>query len=282
MHHIKITRAVAVSAIAFLALTGCAATGGDTADVADDCAPVHPDVATITPGVLTTSVFVTPPYTAEDSTGGYLGGTEGAILSKIAEMECLTIDASSLAVPAMWASIESGRADVAIAGNYYTDERAAKYNLSSAMYRDGMNVVSTAGYDSVEDLEGKKTGVIQGYLWNEDLVATLGTDNVIQYQDPTSMMSDLEAGRIDAAITTSAEAAYRISLSDADLKAPLFTADERVKASTEPGRVVIGITKGNSSLTDAIDADIQTLIEDGTIAEILEANGIDGSLAGDQ
>jgi polar amino acid transport system substrate-binding protein len=166
---------------------------------------------------------------------------------------------------------------MAIGGIYYTDDRAAILQLSDVMYRDGMAIISKTGLGSLGDLRGKSTGVVQGYLWNAELQKALGQDSVKIYQDSTSMISDINSGRLDAGILTSAEAAFR---AQGGLKAAPFAADPSVPSSTKPGKVVIPSPKGNSSLGTAINGDIATLLKDGTVAKALQSNGMDPALAG--
>jgi polar amino acid transport system substrate-binding protein len=256
--------------------------GGDEAagnSVAADCTPAH-DFPTVEDGVLTVSTYVSPPYTALDRAGSDVSGVDGEIVRRIAEKECLTVQANPVTGAALIESLSSGRADVAIGGVYRTPEREDTLSLSDTMYRDGMALLSASGASSLDDLKGKKVGVIQGYLWNEDLQNVLGADEVTVYQDADSMLADLESGRVDATVLTTAEAAFRAKQSGADLKVEEMEADDRVASSTAPGEVILAMQDGADQMATAFSEDIQSLLGDGTIAEILSGNGIDTSLAG--
>ncbi|KQQ20987.1 hypothetical protein ASF48_10565 [Rathayibacter sp. Leaf299] len=276
MNRNRLLLATTLSA-ALLALSGCAATPA-AVSASSDCDPVHDGITTLTPGTLSLSVYTTEPYTTL-SADGELGGVDGKIIQAIADMECLTIAPTNVASAAAVSSVQSNRADALISGLYYTAERAEAIGLSDPMYRDGMSIVSNDGYSSLEDLSGKGVGVIQGYLWNDALASALGTDSVTQYQDSSSMMSDLDAGRIDAVVLTSAEAAFRVS-SDDGLTAEAFASSPEIPTSQELSNVVIGVAQDDTGLVEAINADLETLTADGTIGEILESEGMDPELAG--
>jgi polar amino acid transport system substrate-binding protein len=233
----------------------------------------------VSDGALTISTYVSPPYTVLDRAGSDVSGVDGQIITAIAKQECLEIKANPVAGAALIESIQSGRADVAIGGVYRTPEREATLSLSDTMYRDGMALLSADGLSSIADLQGKKVGVIQGYLWNEDLQTALGADAVSTYQDADSMLADLSAGRVDAAVLTSAEAAFRATQSKG-LKVEQFQSTDQVAASTAPGEVILAMPKGATEMTTAFNEDIKSLLDDGTIASILSDNDMDESLAG--
>ncbi len=46
--------------------------------------------------------------------------------------------------------------------------------LSAPLYLDVMGIISKPGYATVGELEGKRVGTVQGYLWVNDLKKVLG------------------------------------------------------------------------------------------------------------
>lgn len=269
---------ISLAAIAAISAFGLAACGGsssaENSEVAKDCTPAHKDVKTKVPGTLTVAVYVSAPYTSLERDS--LGGIDGTIIKRLAKEECLKIAASPVDGAAFVTQVQSGRADAAIGGIAHTDDRAKILSLSDTMYHEGMSVLSADGLKSLEDLKGKKVGVIQGYLWNEQLVDALGKDNVKIYQDSVSLNNDLTSGRADAGIYTSAEAAFRAK---GDLKAAVFEPNNTIPASHETFDIVILSPKGSTSLTAAFNEDIAAITKSGELAQILEDNGIDSTIA---
>ena len=242
------------------------------------CTAAHPNVQTLAKGKLQVSAYVSPPYTAQN--GSSIDGVDGTIIKKIAQMECLTLDINSVSGAAQIAGIQAKRVDLGVGGIYYTAARAKILSLSIPMYQDGMALLSKSKVaGTISDLKGKTVGVIQGYLWNADLQKALGVANVKVYQSSDGMIADLKNGRLAVAVLTSAEAGYRAKQTSGLLVTPMQSTPE-VAASQSKGKVILAIAKDETALTAALNADIKTLLSDGTIKSALTANGMDPSLAG--
>ncbi|MGW4031267.1 hypothetical protein ACWEFL_18460 [Streptomyces sp. NPDC004838] len=78
---------------------------------------------------------------------------------------------------------------------------------------------------------------------------------------------------------TDAEAGHRAQ-QNPTLKVTQMQPTPEVRASEADSNVVLAIVKGNASLTEALNADLQQLLTDGKITSILESNGMDPGLAG--
>ena len=106
------TAVVTVFAVAAAAaLTGCgaAASGAPSAD----CKPAH-TFPTVAQGKLSVVLYDLPPFSKLQ--GNKVTGVDGDIINAIAEMECLTVSAKSVATAANIPTVQAGRADVSIAG----------------------------------------------------------------------------------------------------------------------------------------------------------------------
>jgi len=265
-----------VSAVLVVVLVGCGSDEGGGSQASSGgssgCTPKH-EFSTIKEGTLSVAAYVSPPYTVQASGSSAIEGIDGKIMAEIAKLECLEVDAQSVSGAAAVPSIQAKRMDVGMGGWYRTPERAEILNLSDTIYKDGMDFVAEEEVTSVDGLAGKKVGVVQGYLWNDDLVKVLGKDNVKLYQATDALMSDLGNGRVDVGVLTTSEAAFRVKQKP-ELGHWPAAADERVAATTAPGEVVFPHTKGNQALTDALNADIAELRANGTIKRILEEAGL--------
>ncbi|MGW3608063.1 substrate-binding periplasmic protein [Micromonospora sp. NPDC005161] len=269
----------ATAALLALALAGCGGGGNSSSAASANCTPVHKDLKTVKSGTLLVSAYVSPPYTKLDRAGADLGGIDGLVVNDIAKMECLKVQASSVTGAAFTEGVKAGRSDIVVGGVYSTPDRAKDFTLSDPMYRDGLAFLTKGSESSISDVMGKKVGVIQGYLWTDDLQKALGQSNVTIFQDADSMVSDLNVGRIDVAVLTTAEAGYRAGQSSG-LKVNKVQPDSRVAASKGDSDVVVMMNKNSTELAAAINADIHTLLQDGKIASILKDNGIAASQAG--
>jgi polar amino acid transport system substrate-binding protein len=257
-----------------LVLAGCGGSDSTTA-AGTDCTPAHEGLQTLTDGTLTVAVYVSPPSTKQQGTT--FTGVDPAVIAKVAAMECLTPKEQATSGAAVISQVQASRVDLAVGGIYHSAERAKAVSLTDPLYQDGMAILSSAGYADLDALGGHTVGVVQGALWNADLQAVLG-DDVKLYQDTASAKQDLANGRIDAGVFSSAEAAYLAE--GTDLAAEPLPADDRVRASASSNDVVLAVDPRNDALLAALNADIATLLADGTIATALSDNGMDATLAG--
>lgn len=239
------------------------------------CTPKHKGLPTIAPGKLTVAAYVSPPYTVQQ--GDTINGVDGLVVQRIAKMECLGLQAQSVAGAALPATVQSKRADMAIGGVYYSKERAAGFSLSKPMYKDGLSILSKDGVDSIDGLKSSSIGVVQGYLWNKEFEKALGSGKVKTYQTSTTLVSDIKNGRVGSGAFTSAEAGLRAKQSG--LKAALLQPTPAVTESGTKSDVVLFLNKQAAQLTQAMNDDIAMLLQDGTIANALKSNGVDASLA---
>jgi polar amino acid transport system substrate-binding protein len=278
MRKILSTTAGAACLVLGLSLTACSSSAGTPA-AAVDCTPAHSGLKTVNAGKLTVGTPISPPYVLKN--GDEIGGVDAEIIKEIAAMECLDVNWQEVTFAAGLQSLQSGRVDTSMGGIYRTSERAQLLDLGATAYRDGVALLSKEGYKSLSDLDGKKVGVIQGYLWNKDLQTALGNDAVKQYQTSDALFNDLKAGRINVAVFTTAEAAYRLSQSPSDgFVSEPFAPTEKVQATLEPGQVLLPHPKGSDAMTKAFDENIQTLVASGRIGAILSEQKMDPALAG--
>ncbi|SQF97939.1 amino acid ABC transporter, periplasmic amino acid-binding protein [Paucimonas lemoignei] len=240
--------------------------------MAADCVPAH-TFETLTPGVLSVAAWSFPPYSIP-GVGTQLSGVDGEIIKLIAEKECLKLKTTALDPAAVIQSVVAKRADVAIGDWYRTAERNKMLGLTAPLYLDVMGIISKEGVSRISDLEGKRVGTVQGYLWVADLQKVLG-DNLVLYPNPVAMAQDLASNRIDAGADS-----YAVGIASqqkggfAGLKIVVSAPDDRVKATLEPGQTAFAYTKSNTSLGDALSADIQAMHENGEIKKILSKFGL--------
>jgi polar amino acid transport system substrate-binding protein len=272
MRHL--TTLLAAAVVALTALTGC---GSSSGGVAADCKPEH-KFSTVKSGTLTVATFDLPPFTKIE--GSKITGVEGQILDEVAQRECLTITPMPLDAPAVVPAAQQGRADLAAGDWWRTATRAEVVDLSDPIFTDQMGIISPDGVDAVPDLKGQKVGTVDGYLWVEDLRAIFGK-SLATYPSSTAMWQDLKAGRIDAGIDAYGSAVYTNKNIGGDkYKVEVSQPDQTVAATLEPAQAAWPMPKGKQqALLDAINADIEALKKNGTIADILKQNGLDPSAA---
>lgn len=244
---------------------------------AEDCKPKHA-FNTIEPGKLTVAVTTYAPHSFVDDSGN-VKGIDGDIAAEFAKRECLKVKAVAVDPAAAIQYVLSGQADITTGDWYRTAERAKVMSLSAPLYTDQMAIYSREGFNKVSDLEGKKVGTVQGYLWVADLKTVLGSSLKL-YPNSVNMQQDLFAGRIDVATdgySTGVVAEQKGALKD--VKVAVAASDPRVKATKEAAQAGFPYSLKAEEFGEALDADIAEMHKDGTIVKILKSYGLDGTAA---
>lgn len=154
--------------------------------------------------------------------------------------------------------VKTGRFDAAVASHTITPERSEQVDFSTPYYYSGAQVFTRPDSDiqSLEDLEGMEIAVSKGSTYSE--YAKEVTDNIKTYDSDVVALQSLAKGRHDAVITdflTGKEAMQQ----DLEIEA---------KDMIERSEQAIAVAKGNDKLLEDINAALEALREDGTLAEI--------------
>ncbi|MFE4081617.1 substrate-binding periplasmic protein [Paenarthrobacter sp. YIM B13468] len=257
-----------------LSVSAC---GGTSDASSSGCTPKHADIQTVAPGKLTIGVIDIPPFSSYGS--GNPTGIDIQIVNKIAKDECLTPAYQQATYADAVQSISGGNIDLALGTIDATEKRLKAVDFSASTYLDGMGIASKSGATTVTDLEKmNKVGTIDGYLWVEDLKKILG-DKLVTYPSSVELKADFDAGRLDADVD-----AYGVQvLQFKDVQGVTVALanekpDPRVGAIKNAPEAAFPITKGNTSLKEALDAGIVAQREDGTIAKLLTDAGLSEAL----
>jgi polar amino acid transport system substrate-binding protein len=242
-----------------------------------ECTPAH-HLTTLVPGKLTVTTLMLPPYNIPGADGS-MKGVEGDLLKKIAEMECLKLDAKEVDAASEIQYVIAGRADLT-AGNWSaTEARAKVLSLSAPLYLNEVGIYSKQGFTKFSQLSGTNVGTVQGYNWVSDLQTMYG-DKLKLYPTPVALAQDLAAGRIDTAVDSPGAGVYAQKRGGYQgFQIRIAEPDPRVPISVSPSQVAFLYAKSNKALRDAIDADIAVLKNNGSIAEALTNYGLDARSA---
>lgn len=169
------------------------------------------------------------------------------------------------------AGLDSGRYDTMANGVSVTPEREEKYAFTEPYAYNCIVVITTGGSDiaSMEDLDGRTTANTLGSSY-ATLAESHGATNT-GVDDFNQTIQLLEQGRIDATLNDEVVFYdYMAQHPDADLKI--------AAESDEPTHVAFPLRREEATegLLDAVNAAIETLRGDGTLAELSnEFFGID-------
>lgn len=256
---------VCIGVIVLASACGAQPSTGNT-----NCTPKH-TFSTVEKGVLTVVGGDFLPSVSIDQQTGAVSGADGDIINQVAKTECLKLKASALAASALLGAVQSGRADIALGGWYRTAKRAEVLGLTIALYSDYTAILSKTGYSTVSDLKGKTVAVVQGTLFVSDLQKALGSDRVKLYQDADAAFQDVALGRADAWVGGVGEAALRLKQRpDYKLVQKRFEADPALPWTQSVGEANLPYNKDNKDLGKALNDDLRTLRDNGTLKQIID------------
>ncbi|MCH6468875.1 substrate-binding periplasmic protein [Sinomonas terrae] len=277
MKNRHLARAGALAAVVLAAGMGLTACGGSTSAAQSDCTPKHQGVQTVSPGKLTIGVIDIPPFSSYNS--GNPTGIDISIVNKIAKDECLTPTYQQATYADAVQSISGGNIDLAVGTIDATEKRLKAGDFSASTYLDGMGIASKSGAATVSDLEKmSKVGTIDGYLWVDDLKKILG-NKLVTYPSSVELKADFDAGRIQGDVDAYGvqvlqfKGVQGVTVSLANDKP-----DPRVGAITHAPEAAFPLTKGNTSLKQALDDGILAQRRDGTITKLLTDAGLSAGL----
>ena len=127
-----------------------------------------------------------------------------------------------------------------------------------------VTVLKDSPYKTLSDLAGKRLGLQTGSTAEDalnaaaDFKASLG--EVCYFEENATALMDLSNGGVDAVLVDFVVADYYITAMDAD-----YVLLDETLAGEEYG---IGFRKGDIALTEAVNAALTELAQDGTLAEI--------------
>ena len=217
---------------------------------------------TVNDGVLTmaTNAYF-PPY--EYYEGEEIVGIDAEIAKAVADKLGLELKIEDMEFDSIITAVQTGKADMGLAGMTVTDERKQSVNFSDT-YATGIQVVivtEDSDITSVDDLEGKKIGVqlsTTGDIYASD---DYGEEFVEQYNKGADAVMALTQGKVDAVIIDNEPAKSFVAANEGlkILDTEYVTED-----------YAACINKENTELLDAVNGALAELKEDGTLQGILD------------
>lgn len=257
-------RLIAVSALAAAALALTACSGSTTPASTDDSSSAGSDFGLVKDGTLTVATEGTyRPFSFHgDGGSGDLTGFDVEIIQAVADKLGLEVEFQETQWDAIFAGLDAGRFDVIANQVSINDEREAKY-LFSEPYTVSPGVIVVAEDDdsisSFDDLAGKTTAQSLTSNWYE--LATESGATVEGVEGWAQAVELLRQGRVDATVND--------KLTFLDYEKTNSPTGLKIAAETdEAGEQAFVFTKDKESLVEAVDAALEELRADGTLAEI--------------
>ncbi len=209
-----------------------------------------------------------PPYEFVD--GDQIVGIDAEIAAAICEKLGYELEIADMEFGSIISAVQSGKADFAMAGMTVTDERKQMINFSDS-YATGIQSVivkEDSAITTVDDLfaEGanNKVGVQQdttGDIYTTGDIEEAGLGTINRYQTGNDAVMALLSGKVDCVVIDNAPAKAYV-----EANAGLKVLDTNYAVED----YAACIAKENTELLEKFNAALKELIEDGTVAAIVE------------
>lgn len=246
-------RMAIVAAAALVALSGCAASGGDPGKTSDDPALQ----AIMDAGVINVGVCLGAPNWGLIDTNGEPAGFDVDVAGLLAEHLGVEVKLVETSNDGRIPSLQSGTVDVISCTFTATDERKQQVDFADPVVYTGNSLLVLEGSDinSLEDLEGVRLGVNKGGTSIGIATAYASGAEQVALENFAADLTALKAGQVDAVIDT-ASVLTQAANADSSLR---IAVDGEVGP---PNYFSIGVAKGNSGLLEAVNEFVAKFHED--------------------
>lgn len=210
-----------------------------------------------------------PPY--EFHEGDEIVGIDAEVAALIAEELGMTLEIEDMAFDSVLAAVQSGKADIAMAGITVTDERKLAVNFTDPYTTATQMIIVQEDSDiaGVEDLTGKTIGVQLGTTG--DIYADDIEDGTVErYNKGFEAVQALLQGKVDAVMIDGEPAKVFVAQNEGiKLLDEAYTEEE----------YAIAVAKDNEELLDQINTALTTLKENGEFDKVVAKYISDGEEA---
>jgi cystine transport system substrate-binding protein len=204
-----------------------------------------------------------PPFNFKDQKTGQLAGYDADVARLVAAKLGLKPEFVTTEWSAILAGLAAGRYDVIVSQVGITPKRELAFDFSQPYTYSSPQLIvrknETARYATLAELSGKKVGVGQGSVFEQQAKAVPGII-VKSYPAAPENLQDLATGRIDAALNDSLMVAYLLKNSTLPIQA-----GARVGAIERTG---IAFQKGSPQFKAALDKALREAGADGSLKAI--------------
>ncbi|HFI0716612.1 TPA: transporter substrate-binding domain-containing protein [Streptococcus suis] len=195
-------------------------------------------------------------------------GADIMLAQKIADELGVKLEVSSMSFDNVLNSVQSGKADIAIAGLSYSEERAKVFDFSESYYQIAdvllVKKENAETISSIDALAGKSLAVQKGSTQETYAKENISNASIVSLTQMGEAVNELKTGKVEAVLMDSPVAAGYVSQnSDLAIASAEFpTIDENSK--------VIALPKGSSELKTEIDKVIAQVKASGEFDTFLE------------
>lgn len=203
-----------------------------------------------------------PPYEMTTDDGSYTG-IDVEIATKIAEDLGLELVVDDMEFNSVVTSVQQGKEDIGMAGMSVTEERKKNVDFTDSYASAVQSIIvkDDSSIQSADDLaNATMIGVQTGTTGDIDCQEQYGTDHVSGYSNGALAVQALLADKVDAVVIDNNPAKEFVA-QNSGLKI--------LDTPYEQEDYAIAVSKDNTALREAINAELNKLISDGTVQEIV-------------
>jgi len=195
-------------------------------------------------------------------------GSDVELAKAIAKELGVEVELSPMSFDNVLASLDSGKADLAISGVSKTEERSQVYDFSIPYYTSKNKVIvrksELTNYQSVKDLAQKKVGAQKGSIQETLAKETLQNSSLVSLPKNGNLITDLKSGQLDAVIFEEPVAKGFVE-NNPDLAIAEFDFDNDKEDS-----YAVAMKKDSKELKEAVDKTIQKLKDSGELDKLID------------
>jgi L-cystine transport system substrate-binding protein len=234
------------------------------------------EIKTIEPGVLNVGLNGDMPMTSVKD--GKLLGSDGEIMTIVAERLGLKIKANQMDWAALIQSTKQGKLDVMHGAMGWIKPRTEIMILTDPIYYFGSSLSQkvTTNYSTFADMKGKRVGTVTGFTLVPELKTVEGIGEVKLYDTSDGALQDLLADRVDivmldpplidyAAFLHPEWGIHRIELKPDKARYPIMSTKYNV---------IFGVNKDEKELADAMNAEIRKMWDNCENVKIMAKYGL--------
>ena len=201
-----------------------------------------------------------PPFESLDDNDNVIG-IEPDILAIICENLGLAAEPYTIDFDSALVAPSAGKADAVVSGVTVREDRKASMDftipyvtiIQAVVFKDGSDI-------TMDNIQDKVIGVQSGTTGQIEAVDRYGEDHVAAYDKYSLAFQALQNGQVDCIMVDDmVGAAYVKQIPGLTMISSGFDAEE----------FAFGFAKGNTELVEAFNAELQKMIDDGTMEQII-------------
>lgn len=195
-------------------------------------------------------------------------GSDVKLAEAIAEELGVEVELSQMSFENVLASLQSGKADLAISGISQTEERSKVYDFSEPYYTAVNKVIVKKSdldkYTSTDSLKGKSVGAQKGTVQETLVQEELTDSSLVSLTKNGNLITDLKSGQLDAVVFEEP-----IAKGYVEKNSDLAIADISFSQESSDSYAV-AMKKGSTELKEVVDKVIKKLKAEGKIEEFIQ------------